>query len=453
MLCIAIDRRGGRRQKRSNTRRHGNLRWRAANIIVKKRHPPGAGDVRTIKEAAMRKRDTESRIWLCCCLALSVPAGVVAGEMRFAHHVVENWTGPDGGSWGQTALVDVDRDGDLDFIMARQGGVVLLYEFQAADRWVRHQIGDKSPSDVGGVALDVDRDGWTDLVLGGAWLRNPGKESLTKPWPRYDFDPALEAVHDVVAADVDGDGRPEIVTMSDRNDVRWYDVPDDPTQPWPKTVIGKSVHAGLAAGDLDSDGDVDVVRSTAWFENQDRGARWIEHRLHADPWPESKTAWQHDATRAAVVDVNRDGRADVILTIAEIAGAQIAWFEGPAEPKAAPWPMHVLPQAAGKRAPYHSLAVADFDNDGDLDLFSGEMESIPGEGPPRWFVWENADGKGDFHERVILDGNLGTHEVVAGDIEGDGDADLVGKPWRAHAGNAIGGRLHVDFLENLTRSK
>lgn len=400
----------------------------------------------------MRTRDTKLRIGLCGWLVLSLPACVVAGEMRFAHHVVENWTGPDGGSWGQTALVDVDRDGDLDFITGRRGGVVLLYEYQAADRWVRHQIGDESPSEVGGVSIDVNGDGWLDMVLGGAWLQNPGKTDRNAPWPRHNFDPALRAVHDAIAVDVDGDGRPEIITMSDRNDVRWYDVPSDPAKPWPKTVIGKPVHAGLAAGDLDGDGDADVVRSTSWFENLENGKRWTEHRLRDKPWPETGT-WQRDATRAAVVDINRDGRADVLLTIAEIVGAKIAWFEAPAEPKAGPWTMHVLPQGEDKRAPYHCLAVADFDNDGDLDVFAGEMESIPGARPPRWFVWENTSGKGEFRERVILDKNLGTHEVVCGDVDGDGDIDLVGKPWRAYKGNAIGGRHHVDFLENLGRSK
>ena len=75
--------------------------------------------------------------------------------------------------------------------------------------------------------------------------------------------------------------------------------------------------------------------------------------------------------------------------------------------------------------------MADFDNDGDADIFSCEMEGIPGDKAPRWFLWENADGKGQrFTEHVILDAKLGGHLAVAADVDGDGDLDIVSKLWR-----------------------
>jgi hypothetical protein len=104
----------------------------------------------------------------------------------------------------------------------------------------------------------------------------------------------------------------------------------------------------------------------------------------------------------------------------------------------------------GDRGAYHSLVVADFDNDGDADVFTCEMEGIAGDRSPRWYIWENKDGKGQqFTEHVILDAHLGGHEAVAADFDGDGDLDLVSKLWRPRADNANGGRNHVDFLENL----
>jgi hypothetical protein len=113
----------------------------------------------------------------------------------------------------------------------------------------------------------------------------------------------------------------------------------------------------------------------------------------------------------------------------------------------------VHPLAAGDSAPrgaYHSLAVADFDNDGDPDIFTVEMEAIAGARPPRWFIWENVDGKGgDFVERVIVDNGLGGHEAVVADIDGDGDIDIASKLWRPRKDNTNQGRNHADFVENL----
>jgi hypothetical protein len=95
--------------------------------------------------------------------------------------------------------------------------------------------------------------------------------------------------------------------------------------------------------------------------------------------------------------------------------------------------------------------VGDFNGDGRPDVFSAEMEAFCGDRPPRWFVWENVDGKGDFREHVVLDANLGAHEAVCGDVDGDGDLDVCSKLWRPMKSNANGGRNHFDFLENLAK--
>ena len=79
------------------------------------------------------------------------------------------------------------------------------------------------------------------------------------------------------------------------------------------------------------------------------------------------------------------------------------------------------------------------------------MEAFCGDRPPRWFVWENVDGKGNFREHVVLDANLGAHEAVCGDVDADGDLDICSKLWRPIKSNANGGRNHFDFLENLAK--
>ena len=135
--------------------------------------------------------------------------------------------------------------------------------------------------------------------------------------------------------------------------------------------------------------------------------------------------------------------------------SRAAWLEN--NGKITPgFKVHLLPlSATGRRGSFHSLWVADFDLDGDMDIFTMEQEDpniLPAGADSRAYVWENRDGLGGkFEEHVVLDKNFGGHDVKFGDADGDGDLDAYFKIWSAHSGNSYGGEPHVDYLENLTK--
>jgi hypothetical protein len=397
---------------------------------------------------------------LITCLPFVIAGTTLAGELRFRHHFIDQ-TLPQNdrfqGDYGLTALVDINRDGHLDFVIGgRLPGPQRLYwyEFQSADKWVRHEIGTGYQSDVGLAALDVDGDGWIDLVCSGVWFRNPGNPRNKGKWERFEFAKNAAGAHDIVVADIDGDGRPDIVMMGDArtplNALCWFKIPADPRQPWQRHDIGPGIHGAISpagVADIKGNGHADVVRGDTWFENKDgKGLQWIAHRNI----PMGRQGPFGVCVRTVIADVDGKGQKAIVMADADISDSKICILRSP-DGKGNTWTKQELPQSF-RYGSLHSLAVADFHRNGRLDIVSNEQEELlpAGRTNPRWILWENL-GNGQFAERIILDQRLGGHELQVGDVDGDGRIDIVSKPWGCLPWNGLGGKMHVDFLENVTR--
>jgi len=353
-----------------------------------------------------------------------------AAMPRFKAHLIMRC----GNKMGQSSLVDVDKDGDLDWIAGCRAGDIWWFEYKGPDDWVRHLLGQKAPTDVGGTAFDVDGDGWVDHVCGGAWYRNPTRPRQAS-FTRYQT--GAISTHDNVAADIDGDGRLEVVAMSDRAGLFWYKIPPDPTGKWQAHKIGPGVHGGIdpkGVADIDGDGDLDVVRSNVWFENLDgKAGQWAQHDNIDFGQPKAPFPFM---TKCWVVDLDTDGDNDIVQAEGDCRSGRLAWHEN-LDGKGRSFRRHLLAEKTGQD--FHSLAVADFDNDGDPDIFSGGGP-MTSNLPHQWFIWENLDGKaGRWARHLILSGKR-CHEAKTADVDRDGDIDICSKPWN--------GDEHI-FLENL----
>lgn len=360
--------------------------------------------------------------------AFAAEAGGTPGFPSFQYHRIGNI----GTQLGQTALVDVDRDGDLDWICGqakRAGGEVWWWEYRGPADWVRHLAG-KGNTDVGGAPADLNGDGWMDILAGSVLLLNPGD-------PRNEAFAPVETnaiySHDTAFADIDGDGRPDALANSDESGLFWFEIPENPREEWTRHTIALAedheIHGGAspnAAGDLDGDGDTDAVTGEAWYENADgKGLEWIQHK--------TLDFGEHHryglAVKTWVVDMDGDGDLDFVQAEADNPDGRVAWFENDGE---AHWSRHII-KDKGDKQDFHSLAVADFDGDGDWDVFSG---GGPLSEPDTYlnFIWENTAGAGNnpgsegWREHLIA--RQPCHEAVAADVDGDGDIDICSKPWR-----------------------
>ena len=400
--------------------------------------------------------------------AFTIACVTISGHA--AHADVSNWThffiaNPlPGESWGASgpALADFDDDGDLDVMISRRTtATAYWYEYVDDSTWRQHVMGSAEglQQALGACALDVNHDGAIDVATNGVWFENP-RSLKTDPnavWPAH----AYEGVgHDVLAGDINGDGWKDVIA---NNGAIWLSTPDMSPH---KTGGGDHYHGGPSprgVGDLDGDGDNDIVQPGVWLANPGNGKGiWKQY-----PWPHEPIpgATYGTSTRSWVVDLNNDGQQDIVYSDCDTGFSHVSWVENRGEGRN--WERHQLidpptrPGDVPGTGSFHSLAVADFDLDGDLDIYAGEQEDPDQREPPtkpmkpqglkeRQVIWENRTddtAHAVFVPVVFHLDNPGAHESQIGDIDGDGDLDIVSKIWNPDAGNVT-----ANYWRNDTRN-
>jgi hypothetical protein len=344
-------------------------------------------------------------------------------KFAFSSHWIGPWpANTEPKLMGQTVMADLDDDGDLDFAAGQRDtlpGGMYWWERCSDDHWVAHKVGQGQKSDSSGDALDVNKDGLIDIVTGDSWFKNPGK-SRDMEWPR------LSAGHnkngeDLTVGDVTGDDMAEIIYVNNGFKPTWYKIGTTPENGF---VLGgeltqsQTIQQGTAWGDLNGDGMNDwLISAQSWSENVNNGASFTHHPIPAAQGFDGSSAG--NAPLTYVGDIDGDGDNDYAAGSHWLGGnenARLAWFEN-TDGKGT-FKMHSLSETGLYS---HGVILADFDNDGDLDLLWARNV-----GPS--FIYDNTDGKGTFVEHKIVNEFRG-HTPRVGDADCDGDLDMAGGPW------------------------
>jgi len=342
--------------------------------------------------------------------------------------------GPPVQQLGALACGDVDGDGHIELLVGGEGGL-LWYRPDTLERGVI--AGGRVP--VGLALEDIEGDGVLEAVCG---LRDPEDEarwmivrfrpgaSLDQPWTMRVIDPQCNgSAHDVCFADIDGDGRQELVANAAYCAVPGvfiYKPGDDAGGVWRKhEAMSGTFTEGLAVRDLDDDGRMEIVAGPCLLSMPEAGPYSGAWQLHT--WAPSF----REMCRVAAIDITGNGRDDLIVTDSEYRDGRLAWFENRmVERPADPWREHALEESPLRYS--HSLTA--WHEGGGTKIFVGEMAQ-GGWSPPynhdaRLIQYTTHD-RGRSWQRELLAQGAGTHEGMATDIDGDGVVEIVGKEcWR-----------------------
>jgi hypothetical protein len=330
--------------------------------------------------------------------------------------------------------IDMDKDGDKDFLVASEGEPLIWYENDGSQNFIEHNISTSISEGWSVKAVDIDLDSDLDILLASnsnalAWYENDGSQNFTE----HNISTTESSSWWVDYGDVDKDGDMDILSSDVDGKAKWWE--NDGSQNFTEhNLTDVGYWSYIVMDDLDADDANDLIvtehrsGSIVWYQN-DGSQNFVEHNI---------TSTLNQVFSVYIVDIDNDGDKDIVGTGWERTSLYVndgnqnfvehnvsmgdgyvgtyvadmdddgdmdivnsrAWFENTGE-------LTFVQHELSEFAPYFD--AIDLDSDGDIDILS-----------PYYFsnaiVWQENLG---LTAMYLKEGNTTVGTMVATDIDGD----------------------------------
>lgn len=269
-------------------------------------------------------------------------------------------------------------------------------------------------------------DTFTDTNGRVVWYRNTDGDGTFGS--AVELEARLPGATDLVPVDVNGDGAVDVVAVwaadflaSQPAQIVWYQNNGSGGFSTARAVGDMVRTPTVRAADLDGDGDPDILAAAEHPGSEDADRiTWFENRISDGDGFVAKTdigAAREGAEALAVADLDGDGGADVVA--ASFEDDRLVWYENQLDGAGAFAAAAALP---GTPDGPTGVVATDIDGDADPDI----VVSIGNGNQIVWIENRISDGGGFAVDAVINNSASSASSVHAADLDGDGDPDVLG---------------------------